>query len=305
MTAATKFYPCLMLYHSHNHQILLVIYVTGYACYRRKQVCSNFEFLVSEQSCTMTYRVDLRLSMYPIVTFLLISSAVPGSIVAQSSKMSFTNEGRQARVHRYQSAVQDGTLLQRVHPSREQTAARIWSEGARRVLRDISPPGMWPVTDEPPELAHRRALLTAANCNHRMLIDVTEPSSPSGRYLLREMSPSRMRRRTDSPPEFARRRDLLFAGNSQRPKLTRKIVRKSYSSRRTLLRDISPPGMWPVPDPPPEIQELRRRRGLLQFSVLGPGPKVLVQRTVNGVNDDPAHQGDLLNTWELWRHKLQ
>lgn len=235
-----------------------------------------------------------------IPRFAHVNICIVGATLNHSQlifQFDFADE-RRARVHRYQSAVQDGTPSPQLHPSMEQIAARIWFKGARRGLRDISPPGMWPVTDSPPELARRRALLTAADYIHQMHANVRESTSTAARSLLRDNSPSGMCSPTHCPTEFARERDLLFGGsNSERSKRTSKIVRESYSSGRKLLRDISPPGMWPVPDAPPEMQELSRRRALLDLSAPSPrfACQFLVQKTMKGVDDDTIHWKISLN----------
>ncbi|KAL2608046.1 hypothetical protein R1flu_026619 [Riccia fluitans] len=114
----------------------------------------------------------------------------------------------------------------------------------RVLLRDISPPGMWPITSDDNELEFSR---------RRSLLSTVPPNSLSAPFHARAVSLPELRTPTattyyDGESGATCRRTLRKVGGNSLSTHSGGIVTRSVTMRRrrSLLRDISPPGMWPI-----------------------------------------------------------
>ncbi|BBN19550.1 hypothetical protein MPTK1_8g11620 [Marchantia polymorpha subsp. ruderalis] len=114
----------------------------------------------------------------------------------------------------------------------------------RALLRDISPPGMWPITsdDEAIEIARRRSLLSDGTFSSSVWAS-TDHQHGGRRALLRDISPPGMWPVGSDDDEFqVNRRRALLSDKSY----SSSAKSSSIQHGRALLGDISPPGMWPI-----------------------------------------------------------
>ncbi|KAL2608049.1 hypothetical protein R1flu_026622 [Riccia fluitans] len=228
----------------------------------------------------MNSTLELRISGNAVAIFFLMNLLLIGTVSADNLKSTYPHEVHQSislsdekewtppqqmqRMRRAApseiwSAVQpsegpslisDSDKLE-AHSNLAHEAAKnaVHSASSRRLLRDISPPGMWPPGDDDYDeglssMFHQRSLLAEAPGSR---------NSPTREFAERLMLRVQSLTRTSACLNIWRRDQVVHSDSDNleaRGKMTHagaENVAHSASSRR-LLRDISPPGMWPPGD---------------------------------------------------------